>query len=98
MRILRLMGKKAAGIISRDRHRNPKDVKSSAKEGWLGLPSSEEQQELKRIRLKLFGTTGGNYISRTAFIQKEFTSPVLVHERSDSSTLTRSHRISIQSP
>jgi superfamily II DNA/RNA helicase len=32
----------------------------SAQEGWLGLPSSEEQQELKRIRLKLFGTTGGN--------------------------------------
>jgi ATP-dependent RNA helicase RhlE len=53
-------GKKGQRDNPRGRHRNPKDGKSSAKEGWLGLPSSEEQQELKRIRLKLFGTTGGN--------------------------------------
>jgi len=44
---------------SGDRSRNPDNGKSGGMEGWLGLPSSEEQQELKRIRLKLFGSAGG---------------------------------------
>lgn len=51
--------KKGQRNNSHDRHRNPSEGRSSGKEGWLGLPSSEEQQELKRIRLKLFGSAGG---------------------------------------
>ncbi len=53
---------------SRDRNRKPSEGKSSGREGWLGMPSSEEQQELKRIRLKLFGTAGGTpFRERSSF-------------------------------
>jgi ATP-dependent RNA helicase RhlE len=51
-----------------DRSRNSGYATGTGREGRVGFPSSEEQQELRRLQEKLFGTT-----SRPAFHQR--TSP-----------------------
>ena len=48
-----------------DRNRNPGYATGAGRERWAGLPSSEEQQELKRLQEKLFGTA-----SKTSFRQR----------------------------
>ncbi|MFN8009274.1 MAG: DEAD/DEAH box helicase [Terriglobia bacterium] len=54
-------GKKSRHPSARRREHPPRTTVKSGQEGWLGLPSSEEDQELRRIRLKLFGDAGGNH-------------------------------------